>query len=86
LVLVNVYLFCCKLIHVYANNFDLILKAQISKKICRKIHWFPADFPADISFKGLKTKRFEHTRTNLQQKRYRTKTKNRRTYIDENDI
>jgi hypothetical protein len=34
-----------------------------------KIRWFPADFPTDFSFKGAKTKKFEHTGINMQQKK-----------------
>jgi hypothetical protein len=34
--------------------FILVHKAKIRRKICRKIHWFLADFPTDFSFKGLK--------------------------------
>jgi hypothetical protein len=49
--------------------------AKIRRKICRKIRWFPVDFPADFNFKGL-TKIFEHIITNLQQKKHKlTETK-----------
>jgi hypothetical protein len=54
-------------------------------KIRRKIRKFHLDFPSNFSFRA-KTKRFEYTRKNSQEKNIGTKTKKSRAYKSENDI
>ena len=59
----------------------LVPKAKIRRKIC----WFPTDFPADFSFKGLKPKDLNIHELICNKKNTGTKTKKSRTYKDEND-
>jgi hypothetical protein len=52
-------------------------KAKIRRKIYRKTRWFPTDFPADLSFKGLKPKNLNIQGVICNKKRYRDEnTKN----------
>jgi hypothetical protein len=51
--------------------FILVPKAKIRKQICKKIRWFSADFPADFSFKGLKSKDLNIQGLICNKKRYR---------------
>jgi hypothetical protein len=55
----------------------LVPKAKIRRKICRKIHWFSVDFPADFSFNGLKPKDLNIKRLIATKKKdIETKTRN----------
>jgi hypothetical protein len=60
----------------------LVPKVKIRRKIC----WFPVDFPADFSFKGLKPKNLNIQGLICKKKDTETKTKKLQIYRDENDI
>jgi hypothetical protein len=67
--------------------FILVPKAKIRRKICRKIRWFSADFPANFSFKGLKPKDLNIQGLICNKKKIQgLKQKKMRTYRGENDV